>query len=60
MKKITKVNNDKIPKVKIDKSLNQYQGKIIFKSTFAKAQEAAKNFRILKDSDNPEILPAKN
>jgi hypothetical protein len=60
MKKITEVNNDKMPKVKIDKSLNQYQGKIIFKSTFAKAQAACKNFRILKDGDKSEILPAKN
>ncbi len=60
MRKIAEVNTDKMPKVKIDKSLNKYQGKIIFKSTFAKAQEAAKNFRILKDSNKSEILPVKN
>ncbi len=58
MKKITKVHTDKIPKVTIDKSLNQYQGEIIFKSTFAKAQAACKNFRILKDTD--EVLPTKS
>ncbi len=56
MKKIT----DKMPKVKIDKSLNQYQGKIIFKSTFAKAQKAYKNFRIIKDNDNAEVLITKS
>jgi hypothetical protein len=60
MKKIAEVNTDKMPKVKINKSLNQYQGKIIFKSTFAKAQAACKNFRILNDSDNPEILLTKS
>ncbi len=48
MKKVEKINASKMPKVKIDKSLNKYQGKILFKSTLDKAQEALKNLNLPK------------
>lgn len=54
MKKPEKVNVPKTPKVKIDKSLNQYQGKVLFKSTLEKAQEALKNLKL------PESLGKQN
>ena len=48
MKKVENIYAPKIPKVKIDKSLNKYQGKILFKSTLDKAQEAMKNLKLPK------------
>ncbi len=48
MKKNQKNRDSKMPKIIIDESLNQYQGKIIFKTTFAKAQETLKNVKLPK------------
>ena len=42
MKKAEKTTTSKMPKITIDKSLNKYQGKILFKSTLEKAKEALK------------------
>ncbi|MDQ3635336.1 MAG: hypothetical protein M3405_12640 [Acidobacteriota bacterium] len=42
-----KNNKDsKILKIKIDESLNKYQGKIIFKETLKKANETLKNVKL--------------
>lgn len=36
----------KMPKIKIVKSLDKYKGKILFETTFAKAQETLKNVKL--------------
>lgn len=37
-----------MPKITIDESLNQYQGKVIFKTTLMKANETLKNVKLPK------------
>ena len=44
----------KLPRITIKKSLSEYKGKIIFKTTFLKAQEALKNVKL------PETITGKS
>jgi hypothetical protein len=46
MKKEEKVTRRKTSKVEIDRTLNEFHGKILFKSTLEKAQEAFKNLKL--------------
>ncbi|CAN5342044.1 hypothetical protein BH20ACI1_BH20ACI1_31650 [soil metagenome] len=48
MKKNKKNKDSKMPKITIDESLNQYQGKVIFKTTLMKANETLKNVKLPK------------
>ncbi len=49
MNKNEKTKDSKMPKITIDESLNQYQGKIIFKETLKKATETLKNVKLPKN-----------
>lgn len=46
MKKKVENKDPKMPKIKIVKSLDKYKGKILFETTFAKAQETLKNVKL--------------
>ncbi len=46
MKKKEEKKDSKMPQITIVKSLDKYKGKIIFKNTFAKAQETLKNIKL--------------
>ena len=48
MKKKEEIKDSKMPKITIDESLNQYQGKVIFRATLAKANETLKNVKLPK------------
>ena len=54
MKKKVKKMESKLPRITIKKSLSEYKGKIIFKTTFLKAQEALKNVKL------PETITGKS
>lgn len=45
MKKNETNEDYKMPKITVDKSLNKYQGKVIFKETLIKANETLKNVK---------------
>lgn len=48
MKKIDELNKSKLPIVKIDKSLNEYKDKILFKEKVEKANETLKKVGLPK------------
>ncbi len=48
MKKIDELNKSKLPIVKIDKSLDKYKDKILFKEKVEKANETLKNIGLPK------------
>mgnify|MGYP001393649601 FL=1 len=54
MKKKVESKDSKMPKITIKKSLDEYKGKVIFKTTFLKAQETLKNVKL------PEALSKQN
>jgi hypothetical protein len=48
MKKIDEVNKSKLPIVKIDKSLDKYKDKVLFKEKVEQANETLKNIGLPK------------
>ena len=54
MKKIEELNKSKLPIVKIDKSLNKYQEKVLFRKKVEKANEALKIIGLPKAAHNPK------
>ena len=48
MKQIEELNKSKVPIVKIDKSLNKYTDKVLFKEKVDKANETLKNVGLPK------------
>ncbi len=48
MIKSEKNKNSKMPNITIDESLNQYQGKVVFKTNLMKANETLKNVKLPK------------
>ncbi len=48
MKKIDELNKSKLPIVKIDKSLNEYKDKVLFKGKVEKANETLKKVGLPK------------
>ncbi len=49
MKKIEELNKSKLPIVKIDKSLDKYKYKVLFKEKVEKANETLKRVGLPKD-----------
>lgn len=47
------INNIKHPVVTIDKSLDKYNGKVIFKEKLDKANEMLKTYGVPKSAQNP-------
>ncbi len=49
-----KKENAKMPKIKINKSLEQYKGKVIFPNLVNKANETLKNIKLPENIENPQ------
>ena len=54
MKKITELNDKKVPVVRIDKSLNKYDEVVLFPKKVAKAN------KMLREVGLPKIVPEKS
>ena len=53
MKKVEELNKSKLPIVKVDKKLNEYREKILFKEKVEKANETLKTIGLPKTTPKP-------
>ena len=49
---ITQLNKAELPIVRLDKSLDKYKGKVLFKEKLEKANETLKNVGLPKDKSS--------
>ena len=55
MKNREKLNPSKVPIVKVDESLSQYKGQVLFKEKVEKANEALRTVGLPKVADEPQV-----